>query len=403
MPKKKLLAELAKQIADHQANLTRLGEAWGQKIVDQFDDIDRKTIAKLKDLLEDVKANYKINTAKSVSQLEYIRQQIQKIRIKAFIRAEKEIRKEVPDLIDNETKWSKKLLSELTGEKASAFADITDGQAQKILKNSILTNKPWDDWWTNTAYNDVMRIANVVNAGVVQGLTINEMVQQIMGTKARNYTDGILSTNRSHARNLARTLCGGISNQAKDQFYRDNDDVVIGVEWLDTLDGRTCPHCAGLSRKRWKTHDPHPVPPLHPNCRCVLIPVTEITDMGEDIPRPAANADFMALAKEEYEKKYPGKKWEDLAESTRKSKYYKAMKDFEDRTGKPAYSQVPGNMKFKDYFLQMDEKQKSSWLGKQKYEMWKEGLVDLDKFIPPNPDRVFTVRELKERDKASFK
>lgn len=124
--------------------------------------------------------------------------------------------------------------------------------------------------------------------------------------------------------------------------------------------------------------------------------------MGEDIPRPAANADFMALAKEEYEKKYPGKKWENLSESTRKSKYYKAMKDFEDRTGQPAYSQVPGNMKFKDYFLQMDEKQKSSWLGKRKYEMWKEGLVDLDKFIPPYPDRAFTVRELKERDKKSF-
>ena len=78
------------------------------------------------------------------------------------------------------------------------------------------------------------------------------------------------------------------------------------------------------------------------------------------------------------------------------------MKDFEDRTGKQAYSQVPGNMKFKDYFLQMDEKQKSLWLGKRKYEMWKDGLVDLDKFIPPYPDRAFTVRELKERDKGSF-
>jgi hypothetical protein len=44
---------------------------------------------------------------------------------------------------------------------------------------------------------------------------------------------------------------------------------------------------------------------LHPNCRCVLIPATEITDMGEDIPRPAANADFMALTKEEYEKNIP--------------------------------------------------------------------------------------------------
>jgi hypothetical protein len=59
-------------------------------------------------------------------------------------------------------------------------------------------------------------------------------------------------------------------------------------------------------------------------------------------------------------------------------------------------------MKFKDYFLQMDEKQKSSWLGKRKYAMWKDGLVDLNKFIHPYPDRAFTVKELKERDKGSF-
>lgn len=402
MPEKKPLQDLAKIIADHQANLTKLSEAWGQKIVDHLDDVDRKTIAQLKTLLEEVKANYKVNTAKSLNQLEYIRKKIEKIRTKAFVAAEKELRKEAPDLIDNETKWSKKLLSELTGEKASTFANLTDGQAQKILKSSVLIDKPWDAWWTNTAYGDVMRIANVVNAGVVQGLTIDEMVQQIMGTKARNYTDGVLSTNRAHARNLARTLCGGISNQAKDQFYRDNDDVVIGVEWLDTLDGRTCVSCASLSRKRWKTHDPHPVPPRHPSCRCVLIPVTELTDMGEDVPRSAANADFMALAKEEYEKKYPGKKWEDLAYSTRHSKYYKAMKDYEERTKKPAYRQVPGSMKFKDYFETMPEKQKKDWLGPGKYAEWKAGKP-IEAFIPPYPDKAYTVKELKAMDKDSFK
>lgn len=163
-----------------------------------------------------------------------------------------------------------------------------------------------------------------------------------------------------------------------------------------------CHSCAGLSRKRWKTKEPHPVPPLHPSCRCVLIPVTELTDLGEDVPRPMANADFMALAKEDYEEKYPGKKWDDLSYATKKKYYYQAQKDFEKRTGKPAYSQAPGNMKFSDYFQQMSEEQKRHWLGKGRYELWKNGNLDLDKFIPPYPDRAFTVKELKEMDKKSF-
>lgn len=403
MPKKRELQELALTIAEHQANLTKLGERWGQLIVDQMDDTDRAMIAKLKALLDDIKTNYKVNTQKSVDQLEYIRKKVEEIRTKAFIKAEKALREEAPELIENETKWSARLLSELTGTKAAEFATLTDGQAQKILKSSMMTNKTWEQWWTNTAYGDVMRISNVINSGVVQGWTIDEMIQRIMGTKANNYSDGVLSTNRVHARNLARTLCGGISNQAKDQFYRDNDDVVIGVEWLDTLDGRTCHSCAGLSRRRWKTKEPHPVPPLHPSCRCVLLPVTELTDLGEDVSRPMANADFDALAKEDYEKNHPGKKWEELAYATRKKYYYQAQRDFEKRTGKPAYSQAPGNMKFSDYFHQMTEEQKRHWLGKGRYELWKQGNLDLEKFIPPFPDRAFTVKELKEMDKKSFK
>ena len=163
-----------------------------------------------------------------------------------------------------------------------------------------------------------------------------------------------------------------------------------------------CHSCAGMSRKRWKTKEPHPVPPLHPSCRCVLIPVTELTDLGEDVSRPMANADFMQLAKEDYEKNHPGKKWDELAYATRKKYYYQAQKDFEKRTGKPAYSPAPGNMKFKDYFLQLDEKTRKSYLGPEQFKLWKKGNLDIEKFIPPFPDRGFTVREVKEMDKRSF-
>lgn len=536
---------MALVIAEHQANLSRLGEAWGQKICDALDASDRELIAHLKDLLNEVKAEYKINTKKSVDQLAYIRSRIEEIRVRAFVRAEKELREEAPTLIDNETKWSKRILSEITGEKASKFADLTPKRIDKVLENGIIQNRPWADWWTYTADADVQRIANVCNAGLVQGITTENIVRLIMGTREGNYEDGMLSTSRASARNLARTICSGIANQAKDEFYRANDDVVLAVEWLDTLDGRTCVHCAGLDRMRWKTDEPHPVPPLHPscydketrvltdkglkyfadldgseqffsfnpetekielvkavkyircpvqdeellhfsndrfdltvtknhqmflrdgngyrfinagkvetadkslqifgfdyavplreteitpirytgdvfcvelernytlyverhgkfcwcgNCRCVLLPVTDITDLGDET-RPMANADFMAEAKRMYEAQYQKKKFDDLAYSTKKKWYYKAMKDFEARTGRPAYSQVKWRMSFRDYFLQMSEQQKRDWLGPEKYKLWKTGKYDIKDFIPPYPQKAMTVKQLKELDKASF-
>lgn len=401
--KRKELKELALVIAEHQANLMRLAEAWGQRICDALDDADRKTIARLKTLLSEVMSNYKVNTAKSLSQLDYIRSKIEELRVRAYVKAEKSLREEANELIDNETKWAWRISSELTGMKAAAFAPLTDARAQKLLKNSIQINKTWAEWWTNTAAADVARVANVVNAGVVSGATIDQMTREIMGTKANNYTDGVMSTNRSHARNMARTICCGIANQAKDEFYRENSDIIKQVEWLSTLDGKTCPICGGMDLHRWDLQQPHPVPPSHPSCRCVLLPVTEMTDMGDDVPRSRANADFDAEAKRAYEAKYPNKKWEDLAASTRLKYYYKAIHDWEKRTGKPAFSPAPGRMKFKDYFLQMSEQQKRDYLGPAKYKLWKTGKYSVDDFIPPYPNKAMTVKELKAKDLASFK
>ena len=399
MTRRRELQELALEIADHQANLVRLGEAWGQRIVEHISASDKETLAYIRSVLSELE--YSRDTAKVVKKLDQIKAKIAEIRMRAFIAAEKELRAEVPDLIDNETQWSKQLLAELQGEDITAFKDITDARAQRLLKNSIQINKTWDQWWTSTAAGDVQRIANVISGGVSQGLTIPQMVKLIAGSKASGYTDGVMSTSLSHARNLARTVSCGIANQAKEAFYEENEDAVLAVEWLSTLDGRTCPVCAGLDRQRWKPDKPHPVPPSHPSCRCVLIPVTPLTDLGADAGRPRANADFDAEAKRAYEAKYPNKRFEDLSPETRRKYRYEAMRRFEEETGKKAYTFGNGNMNFKQYFNQMSEKQKRDWLGAEKYEIFRKGNLSLDKFIPPYPDKTFTVAELRRLDELA--
>ena len=182
MTRRRELQELALEIADHQANLVRLGAAWGQRIVEHISASDKETLAYIRSVLSELE--YSRDTAKVVKKLDQIKAKIAEIRMRAFIAAEKELRAEVPDLIDNETQWSKQLLAELQGEDITAFKDITDARAQRLLKNSIQINKTWDQWWTSTAAGDVQRIANVISGGVSQGLTIPQMVKLIAGSKA---------------------------------------------------------------------------------------------------------------------------------------------------------------------------------------------------------------------------
>ena len=93
--------------------------------------------------------------------------------------------------------------------------------------------------------------------------------------------------------------------------------------------------------------------------------------------RPAANADFDALAKEAYNeaarKKSSPRRWDDLSPSTRLKYYYKAQKDFEKRTGKPAYRQVSPSTTFAEYFERQDDAFKRSWLGAKRYEAYRNG------------------------------
>lgn len=404
----KRLSELAYTIADHQARIEKLGSKWGAILTENLDKSELSLLDSVTDFMEKHKKG--IQSVTAIADLERLERKIKKIRKNVFQQSFRSIYDEGLDLCRNEQKWAQRVTKEVIQNASSSEQKkipTMELSGQKAIKesmsNTFIEGMKFEEWFSGTAEADLRRIVDMVRDGVKSGWTIQQMIQRIRGTKANGYTDGILNTTRKHASTMARTLCCGIANNAKDQFYRENDDVVIGVEWLDTLDARTCPRCGGMSRKRWKTHDPHPVPPLHHNCRCVLLPVTELTDLGEDMFRPAANADFDTLAKEAYESKYPGKKWENLAYDTRKKYYYQAQRDFENQTGKSAYSQVPGNMTYKEYFMQMDEKTRESYLGPGKYKLWKEGKLSIDKFIPPYPDRTFTVRELKEMDKESFK
>ena len=53
--------------------------------------------------------------------------------------------------------------------------------------------------------------------------------------------------------------------------------------------------------------------------------------------------------------------------------YYKAQKDFEKRTGKPAYRQVSPSTTFAEYFERQDDAFKRSWLGAKRYKAYRNG------------------------------
>ena len=394
----KKIAELAQQIADHQARLQIIGSNWGEEINNALDATEKKFLERLQKELKNF--DFVPNQKKTLAELKKINEKLLKIRTQAWIEAQASVTYECKKLSENEVKWGKRVAKEMTGEKK--LNEPEQLQLNLVVENTLSSGRTLQQWFLKIAADDAARIETVVQQGFSSGLSIDEIVRQIIGTKANNYRDGIFNTTRNEANNIARTICNGIANSAKMAFYQANDDVITGVEILSTLDGRTCPVCASLDRKRYKMDEIPPSLPLHHQCRCVLLPVTPASDFADE-QRPMANADFMAEAKRNYSAKYPDKNFDDLATSTKKKYYYQAMHEYEARTGKPAYTQSDGAVSFRDYFNEhMTEQQRKDWLGPERYKLWKRGGISLDKFIPPYPQKRMTVEELKKLDQASF-
>ena len=134
------------------------------------------------------------------------------------------------------------------------------------------------DWWAKQAADVEFRFA----AAVRQGLAAAETNQQIIAR-----VKGELAVTRSNAAALVQTSVQTVANEARLSTYRANSDLITGLRWLATLDSHTCAQCGARDGSIWAldgavidADTPFINPPLHFNCRCVLVPQTEYSNLG---------------------------------------------------------------------------------------------------------------------------
>ena len=86
-----------------------------------------------------------------------------------------------------------------------------------------------------------------------------------------------VDVSRSRARTIARTETIRAHHNATINEYRRNgvDQVEVEAEWLTAGDDRVCPRCARREGEVFTLDEIEGEIPLHPNCRCVALPVVE--------------------------------------------------------------------------------------------------------------------------------
>ena len=132
---------------------------------------------------------------------------------------------------------------------------------------------------------EILRLVDrTVERGILDGTPTAELLQQVLPETTRR-RQRLYVIRRGTIANAVRARIDAIISAALWQTYRTQanrvwtatppDGPTLLWEWSAILDPRTCPICAPLDGQRRPTPDGFGVTPqVHPNCRCVVIPIT---------------------------------------------------------------------------------------------------------------------------------
>ena len=202
-------------------------------------------------------------------------------------------------------------------------------------------------------------IRDAVRIGFIESQTTGEIVNKIRGTKALNYTDGIMNITRANAESVVLTAIAHTANVAQQALYDANEDIIKGYRYTATLDTRTTELCASRDGNYYPLGEPKPAIPAHFRCRSRYVAVIKsFKELGLDV---------------------------DLPESTRAS----------------MDGQVPAKTTYQEWLKNQSVDRQNEVLGVTKAQLFREGKLTLDKFVSPT-GHVYTIDELKQRNAKAF-
>lgn len=129
------------------------------------------------------------------------------------------------------------------------------------------------------------QVTQAVRTGYALGKTTVEIKKNIIEILESRITD-------SRANTLARTITNHVASSSRQEFYKENSDIITGYQVVATLDDRTTLTCAALDGKIFPINE-FEAPPYHWNCRTTFIGVVDpkYAIQLDTVQRPAKGDD----------------------------------------------------------------------------------------------------------------
>jgi SPP1 gp7 family putative phage head morphogenesis protein len=248
------------------------------------------------------------------------------------------------DFYDYESAFTVKLLDT---ETIPSYAVIGAGLSPEAIKATVgnlsvtlngetMTIK---DMIRNFGKAQARQIELAIQTGITQGKTTQQIVTDIksmMGTRSKAQAEAVILT-----------AGNAIGSKARSDVWSANSEILMGEEYVATLDSRTTIICASLDGKIYSVGT-GAQPPLHYRCRSIRVP----------------------KLKPEYELKH-------------------------DKQRSSVDGTVSASTTYEQFLRRQDKAFQDEVLGKQRAQLFRDGKVSLSGFVDKS-GKVYTLEQLKQ-------
>lgn len=347
----KINQELLDKILRYQIDLRRLEAATKKQVLEKLQELQAQLLGEL--------ASGEIRTFSKARTISLINK-LTPIIAKVYLDAEAELDEQLGALAEFQTQQAGKALRSTVFVEGDVILPSST-LVKRAAKNVLIEGGPLAAWWKRQTQDLQFKLGNAIREGVLLNETNDQIIRKVRG---RADEPGILPLARRNVAALVQTAVHQVNNDARQAVYEKNGDIIKAFVHVSTLDSRTSAICVARSGLKWrndKTHKPighsvpFEVPPLHFNCRSVLVPETlTFKEMGIDLPEPEI-----------------GERASDLGP-------------------------LEATTTMADYLRMVGEEQQNAMLGSGRAQLWRDKKITLSQLLD-GTGRELTLEELREK------
>lgn len=307
--------------------------------------------------IESISASPFRGSRTKLAQLESLKKMLKKLSDKMAVILKKELSRDLDEFAIKEAQW------QIDSINDALNVELNMSLPAPVILAGLADKNPFvgftlEEWFDTLSKAQQKNLTREIQRSIVEGEPVAKTMQRIRGTRALQYTDGVLQTTRRQAEAIVRSSVNHVTNQARLKMFSLNKDIIAGLKWTATLDSRTTLICATLDGKIFPV-DKGQRPPAHVNCRSTMTPI-------------------LKSAKE------------------------LGLKNIPATTRASINGQVPGETTYEQWLKKQPLSIQEDVLGKTKAKLFRDGGLALEKFSSANL-KPLTLVELYKTEKSSFK